>query len=178
MIRLILFSIVSLFLTSCESNPISSGMDALDDWCDEPFNPDSDINCASPESDEIDISISNLGYLDDNGFYHIYTECLDPLDCGEGAPPPYITVSFLTSPNQMVIWEMPHNYNGEIYNIPDMSEYSFADSNGNGEIDINYNNSINDTLMVIGFINDSLTGNTIYDYLYIITQLPLDTTID
>ena len=56
-----------------------------------------------------------------------------------------------------------------------MYSYSFADSNGNGEIDINYNDSINDTLMVIGFISDSLTGNTIYDYLYIITNIPTDT---
>ena len=175
MIRLILFSIVSLFLTSCESNPLSVGMDALDDWCDEPYNPDSDINCTPPESDEIDISISDLN-LDDNRFYHIYTECSDlpPYDCGS-APPPYITVSFQTSPNQQVVWDIPHNYNGEIYNIPDMSSYSFADSNGNGEIDINYNDSINDTLMVIGFISDSLTGNTIYDYLYIITNIPTDT---
>ncbi len=67
-------------------------------------------------------------------------------------------------------------YNGEIYNMPFISPgYSFADSNGYGEINIDYSDFANDTLMVTGFIDDGY-GNEVYDYLYIITTILTDGT--
>ncbi len=128
MIRIILFSIVCLFLTSCEESILGPDFQYLSIYLD-------------VENDNL------VSYKDDNGYYHIEYE-----------PNAVYYVKYESMPNDRVFWHSPDDFSvewmGSNFEYPIINYSTYANDYGTGaQLYYLDNTMIGDTLSIFGYLD-------------------------